>query len=160
MRVSLARPRTQLLAAWVFVGLYSFLAHKARASGGAAAEAERPIAHPWDPSGTPVRHPCRIRCPLTAPAVPASVRSTLLPFETLSQEVRFLFPVLLLFNVGAACFLSKAHLNRRKSTAWRFVFTGGLLALAACLAATCVMSYAAYWNYPVRWKNFHFFAGC
>lgn len=28
------------------------------------------------------------------------------------QEVRFLFPVLLLFNVGAAAFVSRAHLNR------------------------------------------------
>ena len=71
------------------------------------------------------------------------------------QEVRFLFPVLPLFNALAAATVARSIQNARKSTIWTVLCLGVLGLLAATLLAKLVMAWAAYSNYPVRWIIFH-----
>ncbi len=83
----------------------------------------------------------------------ASARSR--PPETcarpnLCQEVRFLFPVLPLFNALAAAALARAYNNRRKSWRALLLFLACVGVLGLTLLAKLIMSWAAYWNYPVQ----------
>ena len=64
--------------------------------------------------------------------------------------MRFLFPVLPLFNVLAAAALAWCIQRARKSTAWSLVLLGCVGLLLGTLAAKLVMSWAAFYNYPVR----------
>jgi alpha-1,6-mannosyltransferase len=67
-----------------------------------------------------------------------------------TQEVRFLFPVLPLFNTAAACALARAYNRHSKSLIALVFFLACVGLLLLTLAAKLVMSLAAYWNYPVR----------
>lgn len=64
------------------------------------------------------------------------------------KEVRFLYPVLMLFNLGAAAFLSRVAANRRKSWVWRLLYLGCLAGLVGSFAVKLVMTLAANANYP------------
>ena len=66
------------------------------------------------------------------------------------QEVRFLFPALPLFNALAAAALAWCIQRARKSTLWSLVLLGCIGLLLATLVAKLVMSWAAFYNYPVR----------
>ena len=83
------------------------------------------------------------------------------------QEVRFLFPVLPLFNMCAAAALARLYASRcdcpvrlagrlslvphrRKSATRMLFFLAGASLVAASVAAKAVMTWAAHWNYPVR----------
>ena len=64
------------------------------------------------------------------------------------MQVRFLFPVLPLFNVLAAAGYVRLAQNRRKSLAWAGAHAAAVAALAATLAATALMTAASRHNYP------------
>ena len=64
------------------------------------------------------------------------------------MQVRFLFPVLPLFNVAAAAGLARACQNRRKSAAWALLCCAAVAALGATLAATALMTAVSRHNYP------------
>jgi len=64
--------------------------------------------------------------------------------------VRFLFPVLPLFNAAAAAALARFYNNRYKSPFSFILFLGCVGLVLITLAAKVVMTLAAYWNYPVR----------
>ncbi|EIE22326.1 Alg9-like mannosyltransferase [Coccomyxa subellipsoidea C-169] len=64
------------------------------------------------------------------------------------KEVRFLLPVLPLFNVAAAAAAWRLWINRRKSIVWRFGCWCAVALLAATLAATVLMTAVSLQNYP------------
>jgi hypothetical protein len=64
------------------------------------------------------------------------------------MQVRFLFPVLPLFNVAAAAGFVRLAQNRRKSRVWAAAHGAAVAAVAATAAAMSLMSAASRHNYP------------
>ena len=64
------------------------------------------------------------------------------------MQVRFLFPVLPLFNVAAAAGLVRLHRNRRKGLLWVGLWLAALALLACSAAAAVLMTAASRGNYP------------
>ena len=64
------------------------------------------------------------------------------------MQVRFLLPVLPLFNVLAAAGLVRLAQSRSKSPTWAGAHAAAVAALAATLAATVLMTAASRRNYP------------
>lgn len=65
-----------------------------------------------------------------------------------AAQVRFLFPVLPIFNVAAAAAVARLYNNRTKSRSWRLLWLCALAMLAASALATGVMTAASRHNYP------------
>ena len=63
-------------------------------------------------------------------------------------QVRFLFPVLPLFNAAAAAAAARAWQNRGKSTRWKLAGSFMAAVLAASWLASGVMLYISAHNYP------------
>lgn len=63
-------------------------------------------------------------------------------------QVRFLFPVLPLFNVAAAAGLVRLYRNRRKGLFWQGLWLTALAALACSVAAVVLMTAVSRCNYP------------
>jgi hypothetical protein len=59
------------------------------------------------------------------------------------KEVRFLFPVLPLFNTAAAAAIARLHLNRAKALPWSVAYATCVAALLASAAATTVFMQAS-----------------
>jgi len=59
------------------------------------------------------------------------------------KEMRFLFPVLPLFNTCAAVAIARLHLNRVKSLPWRAAYAACVAALLASAAASAVFMQAS-----------------
>jgi Alg9-like mannosyltransferase family len=71
------------------------------------------------------------------------------------KEVRFLFPVLPLFNIAAAAGLARLHRvafvptkDKRPTLTARLLYVAGLSCLAASLAASTTFGAVSTWNYP------------
>lgn len=63
-------------------------------------------------------------------------------------QIRFLFPVLPLWNVCAAVTLQRVYNNRSKSAAWRLVAAATSALLAGGAAVTALAAAASFANYP------------
>ncbi len=63
-------------------------------------------------------------------------------------QVRFLFPVLPLFNVAAAAGLMRLYRNRRKGLFWQGLWLTALALLAGSAAAAVLMTAVSRCNYP------------
>lgn len=59
------------------------------------------------------------------------------------KELRFLFPVLPLFNTAAAVAIARLHLNRAKALPWRAAYATCVAALLASAAAAAVFMQAS-----------------
>ena len=64
------------------------------------------------------------------------------------MQVRFLFPVLPLFNIAAAAAGARLWLNRHKSLPWQLAGWATLGLMACSLVASCGMLYISAANYP------------
>ena len=64
------------------------------------------------------------------------------------MQVRFLFPVLPLFNVAAAAGLVRLYRNRRKGLLWLGLWLAALALLACSAAAAVLMTAVSRGNYP------------
>jgi alpha-1,6-mannosyltransferase len=98
-------------------------------------------AYPLAPLGALLER--RVRAPLAV-----ALAFVLLYSNLGHKEVRFLFPVLPLWNLAGAAALQRLWLGRRKSAARRLALLAALAALAAGLALTLVTAAASRHNYP------------
>ncbi len=63
-------------------------------------------------------------------------------------QVRFLFPVLPLFNVAAAAGLARIYHNRQKGLLWQGLWLSALALLACSAGAAVLMTAVSRCNYP------------
>jgi len=103
--------------------------HRPAAHGGAVTLSMHPVSLRWRR---------RVRDLLVAAAAFVALYS-LLPHK----EMRFLFPVLPLFNTCAAAAIARLHLNRVKSLPWRAAYAACVAALLASAAASAVFMQAS-----------------
>ncbi len=88
---------------------------------------------------------CHCLCPFSGGYLQGNM---LLKQGRLPVQVRFIFPVLLLFNIAAAAGLARLHQNRSKGQRERLAWWAALALLAASTAASFGMAAVSQANYP------------
>ena len=80
--------------------------------------------------------------------------------NSIRVQLRFVLPILPLFNVAAACALARLLANARKGTRHGVAALAALALLAGSICAALLITLAAYHNYPGAFQPLYFVCNC